>query len=370
MSPPSPQKFSKATSKFRRLSLAGQIADSLREGILSGRMTGHLPPERELCGMFNASRPAIRQALHSLQKEGLLHIRRARRPEIIRMSPRGKKRCEGNRVVMLFTEPRNFLGHWTLMAIDELRRMLHDQGFLFDLVMGSKLDREHPQKRLEKLTEQFPGDHWILAGASLAMQEWFAGRPWNVVSMGNVFPHIRIPFVNDDLRGTAYHAAGVFLGLGHKRVVFLMRREGTAGEPGMEEGFLKAFPTGSGAEGRVIRHSGEVMELTRRLEEIYSGHSDAGALLVSHAEDTLTAFHWFLKNGIRVPQDVSLISFQWEGYLERLRPLPAWYYTEPKLHATKLCRLIFNPWGGKRTPRLIFPEFFKNETLGLPKRRA
>jgi len=128
---------------------------------------------------------------------------------------------------------------------------------------------------------------------------------------------------------------------------------------------------GGERRGRIIKHSGEVGELTRRLEEIFVQGSGADtALLISHAEDTLVVFHWLLQNGFQTPRDISLISFQWEGYLERLRPLPAWYYTEPKLHARKLCRLIFNPWNGKRPPRLIFPAFFKNETLEPPQERA
>jgi len=153
-----------------------------------------------LCRIFNASRPAIRQALHNLQGEGFVRIRRARRPEIIRPTPGGRKSRGGNRVVMLFTEPRHFLGHWMLMVMDELQRTLHGQGFDFDLVMETKLDRDRPQKRLEKLARRFQSGHWILVGSSLATQEWFAAHPsLNAVSMGNVYPHIRIPFVNDDL---------------------------------------------------------------------------------------------------------------------------------------------------------------------------
>lgn len=84
------------------------------------------------------------------------------------------------------------------------------------------------------------------------------------------------------------------------------------------------------------------------------------AVLVSHAEDTLVVINWFLERGIQIPWDVSLISFEWASFLERIRPRPAWYFTDPKEHAHKLCRLVLRSPGDTRSPRLIFPKFIKN----------
>lgn len=355
-------------ANFQRLPLAGQIANNLREAILAGRMTMSLPPERELCEMFHASRPVIRQALHTLKSEGHLRIRRAHRAEIVKQPLHKRKDGKNQQVVFLYTEQQLYLGQWTLMAIDELQRTLHSQGYDFDLVMNNNINRLHPQKQLEKLTQRFQNAHWILGGSSLAMQEWFATQPLRVISMGNAYSNIRIPFVNDDLRAVARHAADVFLSYGHQRIAFLARRVGTAGELNMEGGFLEAFKAKQKVTAQIIRHSGEVEEVTKRLEALFLSKANlVTALLLSHAEDTLVVYHWLLKKGYRVPQDISLISLQWEGYLERLRPMPAWYYTDPKLHARKLCRLILNPWNEKRAPRLIFPAFIKNETLAAPK---
>ncbi|MDW5596387.1 GntR family transcriptional regulator [Conexibacter stalactiti] len=50
-----------------------QVADVLREAILSGEMApgSALPPERELCGRFGVGRTTIREALRALQTKGL-----------------------------------------------------------------------------------------------------------------------------------------------------------------------------------------------------------------------------------------------------------------------------------------------------------
>jgi GntR family transcriptional repressor for pyruvate dehydrogenase complex len=54
------------------------VADQIRQAIFSGLIaTGHkLPPEREMAEHFQTSRVALREALRSLEKEGLITIKR------------------------------------------------------------------------------------------------------------------------------------------------------------------------------------------------------------------------------------------------------------------------------------------------------
>ena len=61
--------------------LAKQIAESLREHILSGRIKvdERLPTEEELARQFGVSRPTIREALKRLAAENLIQSRRGPR---------------------------------------------------------------------------------------------------------------------------------------------------------------------------------------------------------------------------------------------------------------------------------------------------
>ncbi len=54
--------------------LYAQVKESLRERILDGTYSPHaqLPPESEICSIFDVSRITVRQALNDLQKEGLI----------------------------------------------------------------------------------------------------------------------------------------------------------------------------------------------------------------------------------------------------------------------------------------------------------
>ena len=62
----------------KRRRLHEPVADQIREAIFRGLIvSGHkLPPERQMAEHFQTSRVALREALRSLEKEGLITIRR------------------------------------------------------------------------------------------------------------------------------------------------------------------------------------------------------------------------------------------------------------------------------------------------------
>lgn len=62
-----------APQRLERRPVYEQVADVLREAILSGEMAAGsaLPPERELCERFGVGRTTVREALRALQTNGL-----------------------------------------------------------------------------------------------------------------------------------------------------------------------------------------------------------------------------------------------------------------------------------------------------------
>ena len=70
------QPFKIASIKRQRVSES--VANQIRQAIFSGRLEpGHkLPPEREMAEQFATSRVALREALRSLEQEGMIEIRR------------------------------------------------------------------------------------------------------------------------------------------------------------------------------------------------------------------------------------------------------------------------------------------------------
>jgi GntR family transcriptional regulator, transcriptional repressor for pyruvate dehydrogenase complex len=66
-----------ARRPIERRTLADHIADQLRSDILAGRFTAGapLPPQRQLASDFGASTNVVREALRTLQADGLIDIR-------------------------------------------------------------------------------------------------------------------------------------------------------------------------------------------------------------------------------------------------------------------------------------------------------
>jgi DNA-binding FadR family transcriptional regulator len=62
-----------APQRLERRPVYEQVADALREAILSGELAAGspLPPERELCERFGVGRTTVREALRALQTKGL-----------------------------------------------------------------------------------------------------------------------------------------------------------------------------------------------------------------------------------------------------------------------------------------------------------
>ncbi len=350
---------------FKRTTLVDQITEGLRDSIRAGLWAMQLPAERVLCKSFDVSRPILRRALHALQDEGLLRITRGHPAKIIGGFSGTAARSQEKRVVLLFGENPDSVSSWPLIVIDEMRKEFHRHGFHFELVVELRLGGRGSGAVLEKLVRQAQADYWILAKASAAVQRWFQDRKLKLVMMGNTFPQITFSFVNDDLRAVTRHAAGVFLGLGHRDIVYMMRNLGSAGEAAEEAGFVEAFQGigSAAATHRVVKHSGQVDQIRSRLQRMFTQRPHPTAILISHAMDTLVAMSWFLEKGIRIPTEVSLISFQWESFLDRLRPLPAWYYTDPREHARKICRLVTHPTSKQGPANLTVPTFFKNNTV-------
>lgn len=353
---------------FQRKSLARQIAAALRKAIGTGELTGFLPPERTLCEGYRASRPVVRQAIGLLEQEGLLERRVRERARILHTAPSEGEATRPGRAALLFNGPGAELSRWQLLLVDALKEELLAQGVALEVVMEPGLATRSPGRRLERLCADLAArkvDRWVLGGLSQAVQHWFLRTGKHAVVMGNAFRGVGLPFVNDDLRGTTRHAAGVFLGAGHRQIAYLLRRRKSAGERDEAEGFLSAFTSSAypGSTGKLIAHSGSVAAIRSRLEASLSGSQAVTALLVSHAEDLLVVMNWCLERGIRIPHELSLICYQWESYLERLYPVPACYHSDPREHARKLSRLLLQPPPARRSPQPVIPRFLRNGTV-------
>lgn len=71
---------------LRKIRLYEEVAEQIKESIFNGLIKpgDHLPPERELCEIFNVGRPTIREALRTLSIMGLIEVNTGKKGSVVK----------------------------------------------------------------------------------------------------------------------------------------------------------------------------------------------------------------------------------------------------------------------------------------------
>jgi DNA-binding FadR family transcriptional regulator len=104
------------TQEINRRKLYHEVVDRLLAGIRAGDYPpgSRLPSERALMGMFGVGRPAVREALHSLQRMGLISIRHGERSRVEALT--------AGRVIAQIADIAHFLICSTPQMLDHLKQ--------------------------------------------------------------------------------------------------------------------------------------------------------------------------------------------------------------------------------------------------------
>jgi DNA-binding LacI/PurR family transcriptional regulator len=89
--------------------------------------------------------------------------------------------------------------------------------------------------------------------------------------------------------------------------------------------------------------------------------------LVARAGFVLTTIGYLLRSGLRVPQDVAIISRDDEAFLSQMVPGVARYFVSPETMAYRIFSAVSEVVRGSSpgpADLLIMPEFTEGETLG------
>lgn len=141
--------------KLVRRKLADQVLDRLLGMIERGEAPpgSRLPGERALMARFGVGRPAVREALQSLERMGLIRIQHGERAEVVRLDP--------NHVLRRMDAAARQL----LTSSPEMREALKEARLAFEQFIAREAARRAGRKDVERLRE------------SLAAQKAACGDP-------------------------------------------------------------------------------------------------------------------------------------------------------------------------------------------------
>ncbi|MCA1808694.1 MAG: substrate-binding domain-containing protein [Kiritimatiellia bacterium] len=352
-----------------RQSLIMQTAKALRQGISRGVWRKHLPGERVLAKQLTVCRPTVRFALDVLEREGWITAAHAGRNRAIIRRPRQFRKVADRRVILLYNELLHSMQFRVLSVVNALRRRLEMKGIKLDVRMYPDVKPSRMGRALQRIVDEQPASAWILTRASLEIQQWFAGRNLPVLINGTCYPGVALPSFATDHRAVCRHAAGLFLGKGHRRMVMPAARVRAAGDDESEDEFRSALmrQRSKDVRCRILKFDGSRRDLLLKLDELYREWQPPVAVLCALAAHALTVFCHARQSGLRVPEDVSIVSRMHDPMLTWTCPVISHYREDIDLLEKKLSSLVLNLVDNGQLPpkdwRLV-PEFEPGATVG------
>lgn len=353
----------------RRISLINEAAGSLRDAIRAGEFQGNLPGVRALSRDLHVSIPTILGAIRVLQDEGLLRSEPGKKTVILTPPDGRLRQKDRQRHVVLLTFASNWLAGslYYQSVMNELIELgLHVQLFEYG-VKSQVLQWEN----LEKLVAQQQADCWVLLGAPAKVQMFFAERQLPCLLNGIAVEGVNLPDFQVDYPSLYRHAIHHLQNRGHRRICLITPEHSArvinpASIDIFRETVMERLPELPGWEPIRI-YDGSTEHFRAILRGAFGGGTPSPtALVIVTVKYMASAMTWLMKHGLRIPEDVSIISRDHDDVLECLNPLPS-HYRQPASASKRFVRSILAVIEKKhiRSHTRIMTEFVAGETVAV-----
>lgn len=349
-------------AEFRSLTTSEQIAAHLRAEMTSGKIRGLMPGVLRLETELGVNRKTVQTAMLQLEKEGLLLAQGAGRRRLIQMhQPLAPPSL---RVAILAGEPADL----KLDYLIELDHKLGKAGFTPVYPPKCMDDLRMDLGRIARMVTHTEADAWVVMAAPREVLEWFAGQSLPSIAMFGRRRGLPIAAVGPDKRPAYAALTRKLIEMGHRRIVLLARTRRRLPEPGaVEQVFLDELA----AHGLPVNKynlpdwDDTVAGFHRRLESLFQ-ITPPTALIVDEAPHFNAVLHFCAMRGIRVPDDISLISTDADPAFAWCKPPISHIHWDSRPVVRRILRWAENVSRGKEDLRqtLTPAEFLPGGTIG------
>ncbi len=325
----------------------------IKENIESGNLKygERIQSENELSEMFGLSRQTIRRATAELESQHIL-TRVQGSGTYIGDRISSVKRERHMNVAVMSTYLDGYIFPPTLKGIETT---LAKSGYTTQLSFTD--DRiMHEADILESLLEKGDIDGLIaepaksaLPNPNLRLYKEFARRNIPVLFFNASYPSLHMPCVRIDDEGIAKAATDLLIRNGHKKIGGIFKCDDGQGQLryyGYTQALLKSrLKTNSNY---IIWVDNGTLENLSVIEDyIFDRLKECSAVVCYNDEAAFQLIGMALKKGLRVPEDVSIVSFD-DSELARISPVPFTSFAHPKellgrKAAENLIRMIEEP---------------------------
>lgn len=347
--------------KLNIVSIYSQIAAHIRQHIIEGYWKDYLPGLNVLASELNVNRKTISLALEQLEKEGYLEPQGARKRRRIVLHQKASP-TKLRVAVLSFDNPDEWEPY-----IRQLPLLLQDAGHDCFIARSSLLALGMNPLRVAKLVADTSADAWIVGSASKEVLEWFAEQPFPTFALCGRRGGLPIAGIGPDKISAICEAVRHLIGLGHKRIVAINRRDRRYPEPGTtEKCFLNELEAHGISTGSYnlpdwddsSEYPGECLDRVFRL-------TPPTAILAYEPSVFLAVQNHLARRGIFAPEHISLMATDWDPNFRWMKPTIAhirWDYS-PWLR--RVSRWVDNISRGRGDIRqsLSKAKFINGETL-------
>lgn len=345
-------------------SLPQQVADHLREGVQQGRWSSAIPGVPQLASELDVGRNTVRRALKILEIEGLLADRGQGRSRAITVAAATAAAQRPLRVNVLRHDEQLRDNPGLIQIIHSLEAAGHE---VFSC-KKSQIELKHDVARLSRQLAENPADAWVVESGSHALLKWCARQPIPCLALFGRTDELQMARTGPDLVPAYQVATRELIARGHRRIVLIVREGFRKPTPGRcETAFLDelrahGIPTGvfnlpdweETAEG-----------FNMLLEKLFKS-TPPTALIVDEICWFIAALGFFVRHGIRIPEQVSLVSGDCEPVLDQCHPGFAHMSWDNRLIVRRVLRWVDAVRKGKDDRKIInIPaEFVASGSIG------
>jgi len=326
-------------------SLHQAIYESLLGRIQNGELPAgaKLPSDAELCKEFGASRQTVLRSMERLCSEGFVERRQGKGSFVLRRAP--KAAGSSKLVSLVCGDIGNSFGQRIAVSVE---KALREKGYEL-LLCPHDFNVETEAAQLRKSVARGVEGIIHIPAFPPANQEFVEGvlkeGAVKLVSVDYGFPGLQAPLVHADNRKGACEAVRHLIGLGHRRIAFIInsfkRLETVETIKERFEGYKDALRGGGiQFETELVAELGEELSSKRACDVGYGvfGYQPMNRLLRLKQRPTAVFLLWdelafgamaAVKDaGLRVPQDVSFVGYN-DDQISLLTPSPLTTVRQP-----------------------------------------
>ncbi len=344
-------------------SLAEQVTEALKEGMLSGRWRETLPGRNRLAAELGVSHKTMETVMRRLAEEGWLASQGSGRRRRI-VLPKGEFIRRELRVRILPYDRDSRLLPYSLELLDQLRLA----GYAADYAIKTQAELGMNAGRLARFVTKTPADAWIVIGGSREVLEWFSRQNIPVLALFGRFTELPIAASSPRMAPAVVAAVRRLVEIGHRRIVMISREERRKPYPALvEQVFLDELEKQGIQTGHYNLPDWKDSSAGLRdcLDRLFL-HTPPTAMILGEERLFAAAQLHLARSGIHSPGQVSLISGSSDPCLAWCEPAVSHFRWDSRPVIKRILQWAKNVARGKEDKRqaLFEGEFVEGGTIG------